>query len=224
MIGNNEELQVTLERIERFQQQAAQLRRVETNPTNYRLSVNGYLGGGSRLPRSPRESHRAGESKGVEFAPCLSCGCDSMRIRPIAGPLVSAKCVVCTIYLHLFRVPCPNCSNSVTLLSAPIAFVCNNCSTAIGGDYLLNKYAPPPDSSEAVSDAERAVCGECWKESVVLFDDTWVCLACCAFTEEEAWVCERCGRKITGERDGPDCLPCDVEDELYAPQTFGGIM
>jgi hypothetical protein len=43
MIGNNEELQVTLERIERFQQQVARLREVETNPTNYRLSVDGYL-------------------------------------------------------------------------------------------------------------------------------------------------------------------------------------
>jgi hypothetical protein len=43
MIGNNEELQATLERIERFQRQVARLREVETNPTNYRLSVDGYL-------------------------------------------------------------------------------------------------------------------------------------------------------------------------------------
>ena len=43
MIGNDEELQVTMERIERFQKQVARLRQVETNPTNYRLSAEGYL-------------------------------------------------------------------------------------------------------------------------------------------------------------------------------------
>jgi hypothetical protein len=43
VISNDQELQVTIERIERFQQQVTRLRRVETNPTNYRLSVEGYL-------------------------------------------------------------------------------------------------------------------------------------------------------------------------------------
>jgi len=43
MISNDEELVVTLSRIERFQQQVSRLREVETNPTNCRLSVDGYL-------------------------------------------------------------------------------------------------------------------------------------------------------------------------------------
>ena len=43
MISNDEELQVTMERIERLQKQVARLRQVETNPTNYRLSAEGYL-------------------------------------------------------------------------------------------------------------------------------------------------------------------------------------
>ena len=43
MISNDEELRVTLARIDRFQQQVARLRQVETNPTNYRLSAEGYL-------------------------------------------------------------------------------------------------------------------------------------------------------------------------------------
>jgi len=43
VINNDEELQVTMERIERFQKQVARLRQVETNPTNYRLSAEGYL-------------------------------------------------------------------------------------------------------------------------------------------------------------------------------------
>lgn len=43
MISNDEELKVTMERIERFQRQVARLRQAETNPTNYRLSAEGYL-------------------------------------------------------------------------------------------------------------------------------------------------------------------------------------
>jgi hypothetical protein len=43
MISNDQELQVTLERITYFQRQVRHLRQVETNPTNYRLSVKGYL-------------------------------------------------------------------------------------------------------------------------------------------------------------------------------------
>jgi hypothetical protein len=43
VISNDEELRVTLSRIERFQQQVARLRQVETNPTNYRFSAEGYL-------------------------------------------------------------------------------------------------------------------------------------------------------------------------------------
>lgn len=43
MIKDDQELSVTLERIQYFQRQVAHLRRVENNPTNYHLSVSGYL-------------------------------------------------------------------------------------------------------------------------------------------------------------------------------------
>ncbi|MBN1318127.1 MAG: hypothetical protein JXA42_21775 [Anaerolineales bacterium] len=43
MINNDQELQVTLKRIDHFQKQVRRLRQVETNPANYRLSVKGYL-------------------------------------------------------------------------------------------------------------------------------------------------------------------------------------
>ena len=43
MISTDEELRVTLSRIGRFQQQVIRLRQLETNPTNYRLSAEGYL-------------------------------------------------------------------------------------------------------------------------------------------------------------------------------------
>ena len=39
MIRTDQEFQVTLQRIMHFQNQVTQLRRQETNPANYRLSV-----------------------------------------------------------------------------------------------------------------------------------------------------------------------------------------
>ena len=49
MIGNDQELQATLERVRQFQLQVANLRRVERNPENYRLSASGYLADGLSL-------------------------------------------------------------------------------------------------------------------------------------------------------------------------------
>ena len=43
MIRNDQEFQVTLQRVAYFQQQVTKLREVEDNPANYRLSVSGYL-------------------------------------------------------------------------------------------------------------------------------------------------------------------------------------
>ena len=43
MIQNDQELKVTLNRIERFQKQVEKLQQVETNPRNYELSADGFL-------------------------------------------------------------------------------------------------------------------------------------------------------------------------------------
>jgi hypothetical protein len=55
MIDNDQELQVTLERVRQFQLQVAHLRRVERNPENYRLSVSGYLAELDRMTLEVRE-------------------------------------------------------------------------------------------------------------------------------------------------------------------------
>jgi hypothetical protein len=55
MIQNDIELQTTLERIARFQQQVVHLRKVETNPTNYRLSASGFLAEIDRMQLEVRE-------------------------------------------------------------------------------------------------------------------------------------------------------------------------
>jgi len=55
MIANDQELQVTLERIERFQRQLAQLRQVEKNPVNYHASTAGFLAEIDRMQLAVRD-------------------------------------------------------------------------------------------------------------------------------------------------------------------------
>lgn len=55
MISNDTELATTLERIRRLQDQLAALRRMETNPVNYRLSSSGFLAEVDRMQLDVRE-------------------------------------------------------------------------------------------------------------------------------------------------------------------------
>ena len=55
MIANDQELQTTLERIARFQNQVAHLRNTESNPLNYRASVSGFLAEIDRMQLEVRE-------------------------------------------------------------------------------------------------------------------------------------------------------------------------
>jgi len=55
MIANDEELSTTLGRIAWFQGQIANLRKVETNPANYRASVAGFLAEIDRMQLEVRE-------------------------------------------------------------------------------------------------------------------------------------------------------------------------
>ena len=55
MIANDQELRVTLDRIEKFQRQVAQLRAVETNPNNYHASASGFLAEIDRMQLEVRE-------------------------------------------------------------------------------------------------------------------------------------------------------------------------
>lgn len=55
MIKTDKEFQTTLERIAYFQKQVAHLRQMETNPTNYRRAVSGYLTEVDRMNLEVRE-------------------------------------------------------------------------------------------------------------------------------------------------------------------------
>jgi hypothetical protein len=55
MIQNDTELQATQERIATFQKQLAHLRKVETNPTAFRLSSSGFIAEIDRMQLEVRE-------------------------------------------------------------------------------------------------------------------------------------------------------------------------
>ncbi len=55
MISNEQELQGTLNRIERFRRQVLHLREVETNPMVYELSAGGFLAEIDRMNLEVRE-------------------------------------------------------------------------------------------------------------------------------------------------------------------------
>jgi len=55
MIQNEKEYKTTLERISQFQKQVEHLRKVETNPENYHLSVSGFLAELDRMNLEVRE-------------------------------------------------------------------------------------------------------------------------------------------------------------------------
>ncbi|MFV1968649.1 MAG: hypothetical protein ACC628_24785 [Pirellulaceae bacterium] len=55
MIKNDQECDATLERIRHFQAQIAHLRKMESNPTNYRLSASGFLAEIDRMQLEVRE-------------------------------------------------------------------------------------------------------------------------------------------------------------------------
>ncbi len=55
MIASDDELNTTLERIRWFQNQVANLRRVEKDPVSYRLSSSGFLAEIDRMQLEVRE-------------------------------------------------------------------------------------------------------------------------------------------------------------------------
>ena len=55
MIASDRELAVTLGRLGRFQEQIAQIRRLESDPANYHASISGFLAEIDRMQLDVRE-------------------------------------------------------------------------------------------------------------------------------------------------------------------------
>ncbi|HTU89451.1 MAG TPA: hypothetical protein VMF69_05085 [Gemmataceae bacterium] len=78
MIASDRELQTTMDRIARFQEQIALLRRTETNPVNYRAAASGFLAEIDRMQLEVRDylSFLPTESAGTaERAATANVGC-----------------------------------------------------------------------------------------------------------------------------------------------------
>jgi hypothetical protein len=67
MITNDQQLQITRERIAWFQDQVTHLRNTETNPVNYRAAASGFLAEIDRMQLEVREylSFLPGEKAGA---------------------------------------------------------------------------------------------------------------------------------------------------------------
>ncbi len=55
MIANDQELQVTMDRVARVQAQLLHLRKTESNPENYRASASGFMAEIDRMQLEVRE-------------------------------------------------------------------------------------------------------------------------------------------------------------------------
>ncbi len=82
MIRNDQELQVTLRRIERFREIVAHLRRIETNPVNYHLSASGFLAEIDRMQLEVRE-HLALHP--AEMEPEMGLAIPSVALHPVGA-------------------------------------------------------------------------------------------------------------------------------------------
>ncbi len=172
-----------------------------------------------------------GKAKGKVFLACEACGFEAARIvgEKLSGPLFSTECLVCNNQSRVFQIQCHKCSSNIIIRNffAPqpdreigdIEISCNNCSTLMSFEDILNMYPSDPDESYTPF---LAICGNfCLhskrKSAVSFCDDDergckWVCLSCCD-VEGEAWECDNCGQLITGEFIGPFCVLCEFGGE-----------
>lgn len=82
MIGNDQQLETTLERIAWFQSQVAHLRKTETNPVNYRAAVSGFLAEIDRMQLEVREY--------FSFLPAVKTGVPNEPLQQ-TGPTTTVR-------------------------------------------------------------------------------------------------------------------------------------
>ncbi len=81
MIANDRELQMTLERISRFQRQVSALRVSETDPGNYRASASGFLAEIDRMQLEVREYHSVHPAKLASYE-CITKASNGLADSP----------------------------------------------------------------------------------------------------------------------------------------------
>jgi hypothetical protein len=160
---------------------------------------------------SLKSSIEAGKARGVVFASCESCKFEARSSKVIFSSLVVARCLVCELRNALLIEKCPNCSSNIELYDLGEG-TCTNCRTAIDLNYLLNKYAPPEYGNTEPPYDNRAYCGDCeytTEQSVVPFDDKWLCLICLNL-HNGIEQCEYCGENVAGDMDDSFAFGCPM--------------
>lgn len=96
MISNDVELQAIFRRLDRFRKQVAQLRRVETNPTNYRQSASSYLAEIDRMNLEVRDylSLHPSESAQDENVPLNANVIDRTQFSVLAEVSIAKSAVM----------------------------------------------------------------------------------------------------------------------------------
>jgi hypothetical protein len=72
VIQNDQEYEVTFERLKHLQKQVANLRKTETNPANYRLAASGYLSEIDRMNLDIRDYVSSHADELAQFGGCFS--------------------------------------------------------------------------------------------------------------------------------------------------------
>lgn len=82
----------------------------------------------------------------------------------------------------------------------------------------MEKYAPIIDLGEGLTEENRAYCADCEyleEESVVPFNDEWLCL-CCLNLHSEIGHCEWCDAIVAGDLEDSYVYGCRIFCEGYA--------
>jgi len=159
-----------------------------------------------------------GKKRGVAFLRCESCGFESAKQETIASNLYSSHCLVCDIRSNKkLRETCPNCSKAIFIYDLGEAF-CEDCDEKHSLSVFVEKYAPIIDLGEGLVEENRAYCADCEyteEESVVPFNDEWLCLCClnlhCAIDH-----CAWCDAVVAGDLEHSYLSGCRVFCDGYA--------
>ncbi len=136
----------------------------------------------------------------------------------IAESLMSTDCLVCETQLRQI-ISCPNCENSIDIYELGEGS-CENCEASIDMEYLLEKYAKSVHLGKGEFEENRAYCSDCEygeQQSVVLLENTWVCLSCLEI-HQEIGHCGSCDEFIAGDLEDSflsGCLMCNGQMGHY---------
>jgi hypothetical protein len=158
-----------------------------------------------------------GKKRGIAFLPCESCGFEAAKQELIAGNLYSSYCLVCELRSNKkLREDCPNCNQPIYIYDLGEAY-CEDCDDTFELAHFVDKYAPITRLGEGLVEENRAYCSDCEyseEESVVPFNDEWLCL-CCLNLHSEIDHCAWCNELVAGDLEDSYVHGCRIFCQGY---------